>query len=203
LFALLLLTAPAFADSITIGSVTFLGSSDPNHPAKGPFLLQLNTQGLTFYRQFPRRPYSLVVDVQVYGWDAGIFPTIPGTYTDLRPPHYCPCEEAVFNLSLDPFPFRLANGRLFTPSPTITAGLYPLPGQTYLQYGQSVAIVLNSRPSPVPPVAFRERPAGNRWSRVEKAPGISAVKELLTAADGKKIAKVREGIDSPFFTSLT
>lgn len=155
LFALLLLTAPAFANSITIGSVTFLGSSDPNHPAKGPFLLQLNTQGITFDRYFRGWPYSLVFDVQVYGWDAGLnaglfFTTIPGTYTYLRPPHYCPCQAAVFNLSLqNTWPFRLANGRLFTPGPTITVGLYPPPGQTYLQYGQGVALVLNSQPSPV------------------------------------------------------
>jgi hypothetical protein len=151
LFALLLLTAPAFADSITIGSVTFLGTSDPNHPAKARFLLQLNTQGITFDRYFRDRPYSLEFNFQVVGWDAGgLFSTIPVTNAYLIAMHYCPCEGAVFNLSLqNSGAFRLANGRLFTPGPTITVGLYPPPGQTYLQYGQGVALVLNSQPSPV------------------------------------------------------
>ena len=151
LFALLLLTAPAFANSITIGKLTFLGSSDPNYPRKGPFLLQLNTQGLTFYRRFPHVPLPLVFDVRVFGWDGGLFTTIPATDTLLRPMHFCPCEAAVFNMSLlYTWPFRLANGRLFYPSSTLTVSLYAPPGQTYLQYGQSVDVVLNSQPSPVP-----------------------------------------------------
>jgi hypothetical protein len=151
LFALLLLTAPAFANSITIGSLTFLGSGDPNNPHKTLFSLQLNTQGLTFDNHIPGMPYSLVFDVQVYGWDAGLFTTIPATNTYLFLPHFCPCEAAVFNMTLQgTWPFRLANGQLFTPSPTLTVNLYALPGQTYLQPGQSIAIVLNSQPSPVP-----------------------------------------------------
>jgi PEP-CTERM motif-containing protein len=150
-FALLLLTAPAFADSITIGSLTYVGWGDPSHPSKAKFVLQLNTEGRTFYRDFPGWQLPLVLDVQVFGWDAGVFQTIPATGALLNPPHYCPCEGVVFNMSLlETYPFRLANGELFTPSPTITVSFYVLPGQTYLQTGQSVAIVLNSLPSPVP-----------------------------------------------------
>jgi hypothetical protein len=150
-FALLLLTAPAFADSITIGSLTYLGSGDPNHPSKSKFALQLNTEGLTFYRDFPGWQVPLILDVQVFGWDAGVFSTIPAAGALLNPPHYCPCEAVVFNMRLlETYPFRLANGKLFTPSPSITVIFYVLPGQTYLQPGQSVPIVLNSLPSPVP-----------------------------------------------------
>jgi PEP-CTERM motif len=46
--------------------------------------------------------------------------------------------------------FRLANGKLFNPNQTITVRLEPLPGQTYLEYGQSANIVLTSQASPVP-----------------------------------------------------
>jgi hypothetical protein len=47
------------------------------------------------------------------------------------------------------------HARFFLPHPCRPTGLgfdrfYPLPGQTYLQTGQSLAIVLNSLPSPVP-----------------------------------------------------
>jgi hypothetical protein len=123
----------------------------PNNPHKALFLLQLNTQGLIFDRHIPGLPHSLVFDVQVYGWDAGLFTTLPATNTYLRPLHFCPCEAAVFNMSLLlAGPFRLANGKLFTPSPSLSVGLCALPGQTYLQPGQSVAFVLNSLPSPVP-----------------------------------------------------
>lgn len=151
LFVLLLLTAPAFADSITIGSVTFLGSGDPNVPHKAVFLLQLNTEGLTFDEHIPGMPYAMVFDVQFSGWDLGLFTTLPATNTYLFPPYFCPCEAAIFNMTLfGAWPFRLANGQLFTPTPTLTVGLYALPGQTYLQPRQSVPIVLNSLPSPVP-----------------------------------------------------
>lgn len=151
LFALLLLTAPVFADSITIGSLTYVGTGVPDSPRKAKFELYLNTEGLTFYRDFPHWPVPLILDVQVFGWDAGVFQTIPATGALLDPPHYCPYEGVVFNMSLlETYPFRLANGKLFIPSPTLTVSFYPLPGQTYLQTGQSVAIVLNSLPSPVP-----------------------------------------------------
>jgi hypothetical protein len=149
LFALLLLTAPAFGDSITIGS--FLGSGDPNVPHKAVFLLQLNTQGLTFDSHIAGMPASLVFDVKIFGLDAGLFTTLPAKDTYLFPLHFCPCEAAVLNMSLQSaWAFRTANGQIFTPSPTITVGLYALPGQTYLQPGQSIPIVLNSLPSPVP-----------------------------------------------------
>jgi hypothetical protein len=49
---------------------------------------------------------------------------------------------------LNAWPFRLANGQLFTPTP-LTVGLYAPPRLTDLPPGQSITIVLNSQPSPV------------------------------------------------------
>lgn len=151
LFLLFLLNAPAFANSITIGTLTFLGSSDPTSPHKPMFQLELNTQGVTFDSYAPELPYSLFFEAQVFGLDAGVFATIPPTYATFIPRYFCPCEAAVFTMSLmNPYPFRLANGQLFNPNTTITLILEPLPGQTYLQYGQIFPIVLTSVPAPVP-----------------------------------------------------
>ena len=47
-------------------------------------------------------------------------------------------------------PFRLANRQLFNPVTSFTITMEPLPGQTYLQPGQTVAIVLTPVPTPVP-----------------------------------------------------
>ena len=44
LFLLVLFTAQAFATSITIGTLTFLGTSDPSDPHKPMFVLALHTQ---------------------------------------------------------------------------------------------------------------------------------------------------------------
>jgi len=90
--------------------------------------------------------------VQVLGWNAGVFTTMPPPYAQpIIPPHFCPCEAVVFTMTLlNPGPFRLANGQLFDPNTTINMILEPLPGQTYLQYGQTFSIVLTSVPSPVP-----------------------------------------------------
>jgi hypothetical protein len=63
----LLLTAPLFANSITIGTLTFLGASDPNNPHKPMFLLDLNTQSMTFDSHVPEWPYPLFFEVQVLG----------------------------------------------------------------------------------------------------------------------------------------
>jgi hypothetical protein len=152
LFLLFLLTAPAFANSITIGTLTFLGSSDPTSPHKPMFLLDLNTQGVTFDSHAPEWPYPLFFEVQVLGLDAGVFTTMPPPYAPpIIPPYFCPCEAVVFTMTLlNPGPFRLADGQLFDPNTTITLILEPLPGQTYLQYGQTFPIVLTAVPAPVP-----------------------------------------------------
>jgi hypothetical protein len=152
LFVLFLLTAPAFANSITIGSLTFLGTSDATSPHKPMFLLELNTQGVTFDSYAPEWPYPLFFEAQVFGWDAGVFTTMPPPFAPpIIPPHFCPCEAVVFTMTLlNPGLFRLANGQLFDPNTTITLILEPPPGQTYLQYEQTFSIVLTSVPEPVP-----------------------------------------------------
>jgi hypothetical protein len=148
---LFLLTAPAFANSITIGTLTYVGWGTWGNPPKAMMILQLNTSGMIFDSYVLALPYSLAFDTQVFGWDAGQFLTIPPTSIPIDPPHYCPCEVIVFTMTLlNTGPFRLANGQLFNPSSSITVMLEPLPGQTYLQYGQSVNIVLTSQPTPVP-----------------------------------------------------
>jgi PEP-CTERM motif len=148
---LCLFTTPVLADSITIGSITFLSQGTWGDPHKAFVLLQLDTTGMTFDSYFQSMGYSLLFDIHAFGWDAGMFTTLPPTYALLDPPYFCPCESAVFTMSLlDPWPFRLANGKLFTPVTNFTITMEPLPGQTYLQPGQTVAIVLTSVPTPVP-----------------------------------------------------
>lgn len=148
---LCLVAAPAFADSITIGTLTFLSQGTWGNPMKSIMTFGLNTTGMTFDPYVPGFGYALVFDVQVFGWDAGLFSTLPPTGVLLDPPHFCPCESVVFTMTLlNPGPFRLANGQLFNPVTTLTVIIEPLPGQTFVQYGQSVPIVLTSVPSPVP-----------------------------------------------------
>ena len=83
------------------------------------------------------------------GW--GRVETNPPISIFIDPPYFCPCETIVFTMSLlNTFPFRLANGHLFTPNSTITVVLEPLPGQPYVQQGQTVNVVLTSQPTPTP-----------------------------------------------------
>ena len=148
---LMLFAVPAFADSITIGTLTFLSNGTWGNPMKSIVVLQLNTTGMTFDPMIPGMPYVLAFDVNLFGWDAGLFPTLPPTYVTLDPPHFCPCESVVFTMTLvNTGPFRLANGQWFNPVTTLTVTMEPLPGQTYVQYGQSVPIVLTSLPGPGP-----------------------------------------------------
>jgi len=147
---LFLCAVPAFADSITIGSLTLLSYGTPGNPMKSILLLQLNTMGMTFDAYMPGLGYSLAFSIQVFGLN-GVFTTQPPTTALLDPPHYCPCESVVFTMTLlNTGPFRLANGQLFNPVNTVTVTIEPLPGQTYVQYGQSVPIVLTSVPGPSP-----------------------------------------------------
>jgi len=149
-FFLFLLTAPAVADSITIGSATYIGWGSWGNPSKTTLTLQLDTRSLIFDRYIPGLQYPLAFNVNVYGW-MGRVETNPPTSILIDPPYFCPCETIVFTMSLiDTLPFRLANGQLFTPNSTITVALEPLPGQPYVQQGQTVNIVLTSQPTPTP-----------------------------------------------------
>ena len=144
-----LLTTPVFADSITIGSITFLSQGTWGNPRKSIVAIQLDTTGVTYDAYALGLPYSLLLNINVFGWDTGPLATIPSSGMFVDPPHFCPCESAVFVMTLlGTGPFCLANGELFNPVTNFT--MEPLPGQTYLQPGQTVAIVLTSVPTPVP-----------------------------------------------------
>jgi hypothetical protein len=150
LLVLVVLTDPALADSITIGTATYIGHGSWGHPSKTMLAVYLDTRGLIFDSSMPSLPYSLLFDMNVYGW-TGWIATDPPTGILIDPPHYCPCEAVVFTMSLvGTGPFRLANGHVFNPTSTITVTIESLPGQTYVQYGQSVNIVLTSQPTPTP-----------------------------------------------------
>jgi hypothetical protein len=147
---LCLFATPVLADSITIGSITFLSQGTWGNPRKSIVEIHLDTTGITYDAYALGMPYSLFVDVNVFGWDTGPLTTIPAMTMLVDPPHFCPCESAVFVMTLGAGPFRLANGELFNPVTSFTITMEPLPGQTYLQPGQTVAIVLTSVPTPVP-----------------------------------------------------
>ena len=146
-----LLATPVLADSITIGSITFLSQGTWGNPRKSIVSISLDTTGVTYDAYMPGLPYPLTLNVNVFGWDTGPLTTIPSGGMFVDPPHFCPCESAVFVMTLlQTGPFRLANGQLFNPVTSFTITMEPLPGQTYLQPGQTVAIVLTSVPTPVP-----------------------------------------------------
>lgn len=65
---LLLLTAPAVADSITIGSATYIGWGSWGKPSKAMLTLQLDTRDLIFDRYILGLQYPLAFNVNVYGW---------------------------------------------------------------------------------------------------------------------------------------
>jgi hypothetical protein len=68
LLFLVLLTEPAFADSVTIGTATYIGNGSWGHPSKTMLAVYLDTRGLIFDSYVPSLPYSLLFDVDVYGW---------------------------------------------------------------------------------------------------------------------------------------
>ena len=91
-----LLTTPVFADSITIGSITFLSQGTWGDPRRSIVTIQLDTTGITYDAYALGLPYSLVFNMNVFGWDTGPLTTIPPTGMLVDPPHFCPCESAVF-----------------------------------------------------------------------------------------------------------
>jgi hypothetical protein len=186
LLPFLLLAASAFGDSITIGTLTFLGFGTPGQPAKAAFEIYLDTSGMT-YDSTLGLPYSLDFDVTAYGWDEGVFHTWGPTSGFFLAPHFCPCEEATVNLTLlYTSSFKLADGRTFYPSPSITATMYAPPGQPYLHDGQSMTLVLNSIPSPVPEPA----------SLVLFANGVLAMSGILWWRRRAKRAKPKPLLES-------
>jgi hypothetical protein len=106
---------------------------------------------LTYDSYVPGAPYSVDFDTQGFGWNAGVFPTIPVTYTLLDAPHYCARQAIVFTMTLG-FTrlFRLSESHLFDPCPNVTLIHQPPRGQTHCQPKQTLSIVPNSWLTPVP-----------------------------------------------------
>lgn len=149
-FLLLLLTAPAFADSIDIGTLSYLG---PNAQGFSQYQVLINTNRIT------AAPIMFDIGIGTDQGSAELGPyntTLPlnllfhGGPSQGLPP--CPCASigfsVVFDLSSLPTTFLLANGKSFTPLTSTNSTILPLPGQTFILPGQSVPILITSVPEP-------------------------------------------------------
>jgi len=143
-FALLLsLSSTAFADSLAIGTLTYLGE---NSQGASQFEIRIDTTGIT------AKPFTnLSAEVGGIDGQAGIgIPTTAG-FTEIFTNRVsdCPCTSFFFGLFLSnnsqPVTFLLANGQPFGKNISI---LLPLPGETFLQPGQTEPISLTAVPEP-------------------------------------------------------
>jgi hypothetical protein len=145
-FLLLLLSTPALADSITIGTFTYVGT---------------NPQGLSTYQAVFNSGVTaepLFFPVVVLGFQFGaqtLGPFDSSNTITLGPGPgilNCPCSfvsfTPVLSQSSPTFTFLLANGQLFNALSASTSIILPLPGETLVQPGQSVPITLTAVPEP-------------------------------------------------------
>jgi hypothetical protein len=145
---LLSLSSTAFADSLAIGTLTYLGE---NSQGISQYKIQIDTNGITA-EPFTNRVAE--VGSKLGAGDIAI-PTTAG-FTEIIGQGFtpnCPCTSFFFGLFLSDIPshpvtFLLANGQPFTAYSKDVSTLLPLPGQTFLQPGQSVPIVLTAVPEP-------------------------------------------------------
>jgi hypothetical protein len=147
LLSLLLLTASAWANSITIGELEYLSTS---HGVSG-YKLILDTTGITAL------PLTFVNAIlSVGGGQESTGPitsaTLPILFLGghgLKLPS-CPCSSLRLQLVLPgnmPFTITLANGQLFTTNHVDVTLLLPLSG-AHLRPGASVPITLTAVPEP-------------------------------------------------------
>ena len=144
---LLFLPSAAFANSLPIGTLTYLGE---NSQGASQYRIQIDTTGIT------AEPFTnLVAEVggKLGAGTIGI-PTTAG-FTQIISEGFtnCPCTSFFFALFLSDIPshpvtFLLANGQSFTAYSKDISTLLPLEGETFLQPGQSVPIVLTAVPEP-------------------------------------------------------
>lgn len=146
-FLLLLFAAPALADSITIGTFTYVGT---------------NSQGFSTYQAVfnsgvtaePLFFNSAVLLIQIPGGniDGISIGSVSGSSTLTIGPMLnlsCPCTFISFLLYLNQTTFLLANGQSFHTFGTSTpAIILPLAGDSFVQPGQSVPIILREVPEP-------------------------------------------------------
>lgn len=143
-----LVTCVASADSITIGSIQYLGTTSQG---AGAFKVTLNTSGISV-------PLTINNAVLSYGGasqSTGIL-TTPTTLLFIIDPKSgslgTSLNSATFQLSFGtgngPVTVTLANGQQFTVKPIDWTKMFPLSGQNALLAGQSVPITLTSVPEP-------------------------------------------------------
>lgn len=145
-FLLLLLSTPALADSITIGTFTYLGTN-----AQG-----LSTYQAVFNSGVTAEPlfFPIVLLGNQFGAQS-LGPFYSSNTITLGPgPSIlnCPCTfvsfAVVLSQSSPTFTFLLANGQPFSAFSVSTSIVLPLTGETFVQPGQSVPITLTSVPEP-------------------------------------------------------
>jgi len=146
--AFVCLTAPALANSITIGTLTYLGE---NSQGASQYQIQINTNGIT------AQPFGNVLSR--FGTDLGsltfAIPTTAAfteTFLGGNGLHNCPCTSISLTMLFDAqghrITFLLANGQPFTAHGISTATLLPLSGQSFIQPNQSVPIQITAVPEP-------------------------------------------------------
>ena len=143
-FAFLLVTAPAFADSITIGTLTYLGTNSQGYST---YQVVLNTTGIT------AEPHLVDIGIGAnqIGATYGPFNSVdtitfgPGGGV----PNCGPCPSiSVIAWFPNDKTFLLANAESFTPWKSTSPLIVPLPGHSTILAGQSAPIIITSVPEP-------------------------------------------------------
>jgi hypothetical protein len=151
IFLVSTLTAGAWADSITIGSIQYLGSTSQG---ASEFKVTLDTKGVS------AQPLTIGNTVLSFGGvsqSTGSL-TTPTTLLFILDPASASTTTSltggavIFQLSFGngkgPLSFTLANGEQFTVSGVNWTKMFPLSGENALQPGQRAPIILTSVPEP-------------------------------------------------------
>lgn len=161
LLLVLFLTSPCFADSvafpdaITIGTFTFVGISQSAYGIDNVLRVTFNTTGVTaqplvlnlgFGNQWGGATFGPFTSVGTFTTTGGIIACAPGSE--------CPFLSILVFWPNYPVSFLLANGKTFTPLEGTGSLILPLPGQQYVQPGQSVPILVRPVPEPTTMLLF-------------------------------------------------
>jgi len=140
--AVLALTGCAWADSITIGSIQYLGTTPQGESA---FKVSLNSSGVS---STPLMVSDAALSFGGLTQTTGSL-TTPATLLFMIPGS---SGAALFQLSFGngsgPFTITLSNGQTFRVSAVEWTKLMPLVGESSLRPGQKVAITLTTVPEP-------------------------------------------------------
>lgn len=142
-------TGTAWANSITIGQLQYLGT---NLQGVSAFKVILDPTGMT---SMQLGLSNLTLSVNEASQSAGAL-TTPTTLLFVGGPDRalpsCPCAMVGLQLFLsagsNPITLQLANGELFTTPASTTLQLIPSTGRRFLEPGDSVPIKLTSVPEP-------------------------------------------------------